>query len=190
LQLTNAPTIVVHSKSVQVRSQLNAKTLGDTASMTESLPYPDHAFAPLESFRLIWRWKSPRHAVFPPEILALVRPFTSSAALTLNAEALARVPSLNFPGDASFACGENVPEADVSMWLRKLSVRASAWTVLSWDRELALLVPWDVFADRWSDFCYPASDDVHLWQPGADWTLSYQHSESFQYFRHRAARVV
>jgi hypothetical protein len=158
--------------------------------MHASLPYPATAFAPLESFGLLWRWTSPTHAMFPPEVMALIHPFTAGAALALCAEALARVPSPYAPSDASIACGDAIPEEEVATWLTNVSARSSAWTVLSWNRELAVLVPWDVFAQRWSDFCYPSSDDVHIWQPGRDWTLAYEHHESFQYFRHRAARIV
>jgi hypothetical protein len=158
--------------------------------MNANLPYPATAFAALEGFTLLWRWTSPTHAVFPPEVKVLIHPFTSSAASTLSAEALARVPSPYSASDASKACGETVPAEEVTSWLMNLSARSSAWTVLSWSSELAALVPWDVFATRWSDFCYPSSDNVHIWQPGHDWTLAYEHHESFQYFRHRAARVV
>lgn len=158
--------------------------------MKASLPYPANAFAPIESFALLWRWTSPTHAVFPPEVMALIHPFTPSAALTLSAEALARVPSPYASSNNSLACEESVPEAEVAAWLAALSAPASAWTVLSWGREVAALVPWAIFTERWSDFCYPSSDDVHIWQPGHDWTLLYEHHESFQYFRHRGARAV
>ena len=130
------------------------------------------------------------HAVFPPTVLAQIHAFTHRAARTLNAEALARVPSPNAPGDASIACGDAIPDEEVAEWLSTLSARSSAWTVLNWSQEVAVLVPWAVFAEHWSDFCYPSSDDVHIWQPGHDWTLLYEHHESFQYFRHRAARAV
>jgi hypothetical protein len=173
-----------------VRSQLNARSLADAATMTAPLPYPSIAFAALESFDLVWRWTSPTHAVFPPEVMALIRPFTTTAARTINSEALTRVPLPLATGDESIACGEIVPVEEISTWLTPLSIQSSAWTVLSWNKELAVLVPWSVFADRWSDFCYPASDDVLIWQPGREWTLVYEHQEWFQYFRHRAARVV
>jgi hypothetical protein len=158
--------------------------------MIANLPYPDAAFEPLERFGLLWRWTSPGHAVFPSEVLSQIHPFTSTASRTLNSEALARVPSPAAPSDDSFTCDESVPEDEVAKWLMELSARSSAWTVLSWSRELAALIPWTVFASRWSDFCYPSSDDVHIWQPGHDWTLAYQHHESFRYYRHRAPRVV
>jgi hypothetical protein len=158
--------------------------------MKASLLYPDAAFEPLERFGLVWRWTSAGHAVFPPEVLAQIRPFTSTASRTLSAEALARVPSPVAPSDASFACDQSVPVEEVTKWLMDLSAGSSAWTVLSWSRELAALIPWTVFASRWSDFCYPSSDDVHIWQPGHDWTLAYQHLEVFRYYQHRAPRVV
>ena len=158
--------------------------------MTAPLPYPDSAFAALETFGLLWRWTSPTHAVFPPEVMASIRPFTSTAARTLSAEALTRVALPLVTGDASVACGESVPEQAISRWLMPLCIRSSAWTALSWNTELAVLIPWSVFTERWSDFCYPASDDVIIWQPGHEWTLVYEHDEWFQYFQHLAARVA
>lgn len=156
--------------------------------MTAPLPYPDTSFAPLENFGLLWRWNSATHAVFPPDVMAVIRPFTSSASRMLMAEALTRVSLPITTGDASIACGEKVPEEEISTWLSQLGAESSAWTVLSWNDDLAVLVPWSVFASRWSDFCYPASDDVLIWQPARAWTLVYEHEEWFVYFRHLAAR--
>jgi hypothetical protein len=158
--------------------------------MIAPLPYPATAFAPLETFDLLWRWTSPTHAVFPTDVMALIRPFTLTAARTLNSEALTRVSVPLATSDESIACGETIRVEEISTWLTPLSDRSSAWTVLSWNSELAVLVPWSVFTDRWSDFCYPGSDDLFIWQPGHAWTLAYEHDEWFQYFRHLAARVV
>ena len=156
--------------------------LGGTQTMASAFPYDSSAFAPLTSSKLLWRWTSRTHALFPAHVLAAMMAFNSSEALARHAEALLRVPDPTDRAGTVMECGDDVPEEKVSTWLSGLSADAQAWTVLSWDRTTAILIPWKHFAERWSDFCYPASDDVTIWQPHQLWTLEFEHEESFRYF--------
>lgn len=38
-----------------------------------------------------------------------------------------------------------------------------------------MVAPWGVFCDFWSDFCYPASDDVTAWPADEAWLLEAHH---------------
>jgi hypothetical protein len=121
------------------------------------------AFGPIESCGLLWRWTLPSHAEFPPQVMAVIRPFTPAEALKRHNEGMARVPSTYANADARVDCGDGTSEGEVSDWLLSLSSEREAWTVLTWDQTTAVLLPWAVFAERWSDFCYPSSDDVTIW---------------------------
>ncbi|MFN0313556.1 MAG: hypothetical protein ACKVQA_00765 [Burkholderiales bacterium] len=52
---------------------------------------------------------------------------------------------------------------------------------VSWERNPAVETKWSVFAQYWSDFCYPASDDVLAWRDSRAWVLLYHHEEFFQF---------
>jgi len=54
--------------------------------------------------------------------------------------------------------------------------------MVSWSEDLAIQTSWDVFTEYWSDFCYPASDDVTIAPVAGDWRLKYHHYEQFEFF--------
>lgn len=158
--------------------------------MRNQPPFPAVAFVPLEGFDLIWRWTSPTRTMFTPEVLALVRPFTRSEALLRDAEAAKRAPNAYAPADVVRDCGGAVPGEEIVEWLEGFPLDPDTWTILSWNPATSVTVPWKIFATYWADFCYPASDDVTIWQPGEHWTLVFEHHESFRLFGVPALRAV
>ena len=75
-------------------------------------------------------------------------------------------------------------EASLSAPLEALGIAPDRPVVVHWDARTAALTDWGTFAAHWGAFCYPSSDDVTVWEPGADWTLAYWHYEVIQ-FRQR-----
>lgn len=49
--------------------------------------------------------------------------------------------------------------------------------IISWKRRIALKTTKDIFIKYWSDFLYPASDDVTVISEKTNWILFYNHIE-------------
>jgi hypothetical protein len=65
--------------------------------------------------------------------------------------------------------------------IRALPIPPTASVLVVWNDETAVVTDWAFFAERWDDFCYPASDDVTIWAPGEPWTLCYRHFDVMQF---------
>jgi hypothetical protein len=138
----------------------------------------------ISDFPLIWRWTSPIHAMFSAAELAALRPCSLVAAARIHDESRAfdQRDSLD---PQHFQCIRE-HSADVSTregcsWLRAQAPDLSEQVTVSWDREVALRVPWEFFTAQWDDFCYPSSDDVLIIPDGREWALRYHHSEIFYF---------
>jgi len=69
---------------------------------------------------------------------------------------------------------------EATKWLASLATPAER-VVLIWGPSTALSMPWKVFVTYWSDFCYPASDDVDVFVEGGPFFLRWHHFEEFEY---------
>jgi hypothetical protein len=138
----------------------------------------------LREFALSWRFTEHRTALATHE-LGQLRPLRRPAAqqvheLTLG---LQGIHGLLVPVIASINTAD-VSEETVSAWLAALPLgHPDDAVVLSWDQDNALQAPLGVFVTHWSDFCYPASDDVTVLPLDLSWVLAYWHEESFFYSR-------
>jgi hypothetical protein len=143
----------------------------------------DSDFAPLERFALLWRWTSPTHAVLPAAALATIRPLQPAAIARFDTEAEARCLADGAgPAEGSFAA-DALDAAGVRARLEQLEIASTESVLVHWNRDLAVQTTWATFVRYWDSFCYPASDDVTVWAPGADWTLCYWHHEHMTFRR-------
>ena len=132
--------------------------------------------SPLDHFPLAWRWTNPEHAILPATVLAQIHPLSPEDASDLAASALllcrGDIAEERFPADG-----------DAVTKLASLPIGDDSDVLISWDEATAISTKWVVFRERWADFCYPASDDVTIWAPGAGWSLCYFHYELFVFRR-------
>ena len=139
-------------------------------------------FRTLDEFPIKWRWTDSRWNKLPEEALKNIQPFTDKKARELLQY------SLEF-GDhrgLSEPHFENVSRIDASgdsleikQWLLKHFSDKNQKVIVSWNHHHAVLIRWDIFCDYWNDICYPASDDVTVWNLSEDWALMYLHDEEF-----------
>lgn len=136
-------------------------------------------FVSLDAFPFAWRWTQEGHASFPAATLARIRPLAPDRAGAIAPEAT----ELCVGGDtATMRSAAGDPER-VRAWLATLPVKPETAILAFWDVETAVVTDWQTFVTYWDDFCYPASDDVTVWNPRGVWYLCYDHEEVFRFGR-------
>ena len=137
----------------------------------------------IEKFPLLWRCNQITHSVFPDEDLILIHPLVLSKAQELHGfiTDLDQVNSL----EKLKTFGTSDSEEDVRVWLNNFSHEKEI-VFVSWDKETCVKIPFSLFIQRWSDFCYPSSDDVFIYPLSGSWLLEYRHYEEFTFKEIRA----
>jgi hypothetical protein len=143
-------------------------------------------FRTLDQFPLKWRWTEEKYTVLPPDDLAQIRPLAEEKAAGLwqhcadwisrnsweeglSPEHFTDVQRINAEGE-----GEPARKR-----LRELSPAEEEQIIVRWDNRTAVVTKWGVFCRWWSDFCYPAGDDVVIWPLSEAWGMVYWHEEQF-----------
>lgn len=138
----------------------------------------------LRNFPLACRWTDERYAVLPEHVLVQITPQTAVQSKQLF-EA-----SLQFTGsdgldEKQFFINQLITKDKnplaVSNWLRTHHSSLNTSVFLSWQPDTAVITTWGIFAEYWSEFCYPDSDDLLVWSSEHDWVILYHHEEFFQY---------
>ncbi len=145
----------------------------------------DSDFVPLALFPLAYRWTDSRYDVFPPEVIATIRPLSVTAARTFSAmEALWLDRGLRSLAPRLFDTTTrptNGGTAEVTDWLTQRLVLATEPVVVSWSSDQAIGTTAATFCAFWSAFCFPVSDDVTVWPESQEWGLVYHHWEQFEF---------
>ena len=140
-------------------------------------------------FPLAWRWTNASHAEFSPAELASLHPLPPDKAARIHDAALRflHAGSLD-PQQFERIEGQSaeVSVAQRCSWLRSRQPNLNECVTLSWQHDTALQTTWQLFTERWDDFCYPASDDVFIIPDSGAWVLLYHHADTF-YFASRSA---
>ena len=129
----------------------------------------------LEDFPLSWRWTDSRHSALPKAVLAQLQPMPKKKAREAfeQTRQFSKLAGITQPADVS--------DEEGSRWLRAQQVEPTESITISWSPDCALRTRWTVFADHWSDFCYPSSDDLVVWPDSKRWVLFYDHDEVFRF---------
>lgn len=140
----------------------------------------------LKEFPLAWRWTDENYALLPDNVLSGIIPQTKEQADRLFQQ------SLRFCGkegldEKQFSLSQiktkDIEPARVSEWLTACHDKTETSVFLSWQPDTAVSTTWGIFSEYWSEFCYPASDDVTIWAEGYSWVLLYHHEELLQFGR-------
>lgn len=128
----------------------------------------------ISTFPLIWRWTQPSHAVLPQDVLSELHPLTTEQIEALRHFLVKRYERTVVEHRAT----KEVEET--SRWLASLQLQV-ARVIAVWNKDTAMSIPWVTFVTYWSDFCYPASDDVDIYVEGGPQVLRWRHDETFEY---------
>ncbi len=168
------------------------KRANDVFVGLEPLKFSSADFVSLGSFRLARRWTDPRHAVLPPQSLALIRPFTDAKAFEAWRR-LGRFLDESFHYNFSFS-HERFPEMewldltsgylDVRAWLNGRLPDPNEEIIISWDQQTAVLVPAKLFIEHWDDF-HSGVHDMVLWPLDESWRLFLDHEQQLLFGRSR-----
>ena len=151
--------------------------------------FEDLDYAPLSRFPLLWRWTSPSHAEFAPDVLDTIRPIGRTKAAVINQFVIDRVHARAYGLglNAEFACDlQSLPargedEDVVRDWLLSLPISADEFVIVSWDTHTAVMAPFALVARNWSGFFYPSSDDVAVIPRSVEWMLAWHHEEFLEF---------
>ena len=133
----------------------------------------DDAFAPLDDFPLLSRWTA--------EALREIRPLTRQAAARLAPEAIARCRASATADWTTVITAEPERLVPVRARLQALPIDGDTRVLVSWHRDIAVVVPWRVFTEHWSDFCHSGTDEVTVWDPGEPWALCWHQFGVFEF---------
>ena len=133
---------------------------------------------PIEKFPLSWRWTNKSHAELPEEDLAKITPIDQKLASELF-DAGSSVIQERSSVEASVDTAGS--EETIRAWLRRLPLSSASTVTIVWSKQLGVRLPWGIFVDYWSDFCYPSSDEAFVFLEDGSCALSYDHSEQFRY---------
>lgn len=140
----------------------------------------------LKDFPLAWRWTDEKYALLPDDVLSRISPQTSEQADRLFKESL-RFCGTDGLDERWFSLTQigtkGVEPARVSEWLMACHNNTDTTVFLSWQPNTAVSTTWGIFAQYWSEFCYPASDDLNVWSEAHSWVLLYHHEELLQFGR-------
>ena len=145
----------------------------------------DCDYEPVSSFSLLWRWTSPTQAEFPPSVLERIRPIADPKAALITEYVSARSDPNELNPEAFRDVRRldtgRIDEGAVSEWLLGLPVPEKEKVIVSWDAHTAVTAPFNLVAEYWSDFFYPASDDAAVIPLGVEWMLVWHHWERLEF---------
>jgi len=139
---------------------------------------------------LAWRWTDPKYALLPDSVLAQMQPIEADEAARLFTHSLTLAGEDGLAPDVftiTTVRAEGLSQEAGCRWLRERQPDLSVRVVVSWEQHTALQTTWEVFTAHWDDFCYPSSDDVHVWPESERWVLLYHHEHEFQFGERPAA---
>jgi len=147
----------------------------------------------LETFPLLWRWTDPRWNVLPSAILADIRVLTAAKTYAISERwglftrgRADTIPPFEFIDRLTELDVATRSDAQAQDWLQRQVVNLQQRVVVIWSPAIAVQTSLAVFQTYWSDFCYPASDDVAILPLTVDWLLTYSHEEVFRFGRRAA----
>jgi len=138
----------------------------------------------IRDFPLAWRWTDKRYAVLPETVLAQMKPLEPKQANEIFTF------SLGYTGEEgldknqfniSAIRTDRISKEEGSRWLNQQQSDPSILVTLSWQPDTAIETNWGIFSTYWTEFCYPASDDLLVWSDSNEWVLLYHHEEEFQF---------
>jgi hypothetical protein len=125
-----------------------------------------------------WRWQDPKYDVLPDSVLFSLKSIRAEKAREL-AQRLRELDHWAQAAPDRTIDIENLPDRQIATALLGLDANRQQAVIASWEDDEAILLPWENFAQFWSSFCYPSSDDVTVVPLSEAWALSYSHEERF-----------
>jgi hypothetical protein len=147
---------------------------------------PQFSTVPMDQFPLKWRFTDPKYRVLPPIHLVQVKPLTPIDArrlwdTILQADLHNDVPFTNgyFRTVDSTVVGDShenqAEDRRVRKWLFQRGIHFRQRVLLSYQPEWAIETTWKMLIKYWTDFYYPISDDLTVFDGSFKWALLFYH---------------
>jgi hypothetical protein len=149
----------------------------------------DADYEQLTSFSLLWRWTSPGYAELPTDVLECIRPIAQRKASLINDYVGKRIhrewpalgPKAESVRDVQVIEADGEDKGVVRQWLLSLPIPLDETVIVSWNEDTAVIAPFAVVAEYWSDFFYLSSDDAAIVPPSLEWMLIWDHHGTFHF---------
>jgi hypothetical protein len=133
----------------------------------------------INTFPLLWRWNQISHAILLDEEIKLIEPLVENKSNELL-NLVAFLKEKNYQNEPYLINTEGSNDNVITL-LNNLSLK-NELVFVSWEKYTAVRMPLSLFIHRWSDFCYPSSDDVSILPISGNWLLEYWHYERFTWY--------
>jgi hypothetical protein len=146
--------------------------------------FEDLELLPFSACKYAWRWASSTHDQLSSVELSSINALAPESALAID-EYDRRYRDFDRPKRERFG---DVVEIDVrdksdeaiANELSELVANPPQRAIVSWDAETAIVLPWTLFARRYSAFLYPVSDNAVVLPDHARWMMFCHHFEIIQ----------
>jgi len=141
---------------------------------------------PLSLFSLKWRFIDPKHNILPDNDIKKLKPLNGLASQFLDQYAKTNLYS-DFPFNnglftqIDFIDFNGNNKTQIEEWLLKWGLNSKQEVYLSWDKNLAMIIPFGILVKYFDDFHYPSSDDLIVFQKELQWALLFFHTGRIYY---------
>ncbi|MCH5719602.1 DUF2947 family protein [Niabella hibiscisoli] len=143
---------------------------------------------PISEFSLSWRFTDEKYNGLPDQDLEQLKPLNKNGARFIWHHYVTKANlHKDFPFKKDFfsivdqKAFTDDKEKDMQKWLYEKGVPRNQMVFLSWEPELAIMVPWSLFIRYIGCFYYPGSDDLTVMDTDLTWALLCHH-EDIMYF--------
>lgn len=144
-------------------------------------------FTLIENFRLKWRFTDERYNILPTIHIEQLKP--------LNCEGSEFVWDFisksglhnHTPFKTDFfktivkAKIKNTNQKEIKKWLFKRGFPFDKEVILSWQPDLAMIVPWKLFVKYYDSFYYNISDDLTIIDKSLNWAILFYHENEIYF---------
>ncbi|TAJ13171.1 hypothetical protein DMA11_09730 [Marinilabiliaceae bacterium JC017] len=141
----------------------------------------------LDEFALKWRFTESEYNILPDEHLKQLYPLDKLASkflwdftmdTNLHADTPFKKGFFNSVDKAKIAEGNG---KEIKKWLYKRGLPFKKEVFLSWQPDLAMIVPWKLLIKYFDDFYYGSSDDLSVFDMSLNWALLFYHEDEIYF---------
>ena len=142
----------------------------------------------IDDFQLNWRFKDEKHDRLPDLHLEQLLPLDKDASEYLwnyivNAELHSEFPFKKtfFSTVVHKTIVLNDNNKEVKTWLYERGLPLDKYVFLSWQKTIAMIVPWKLLIKYFNSFYYGISDDLTIIDQSLTWALLFYHSDQIYF---------
>ncbi|WP_194777641.1 hypothetical protein [Pararhodonellum marinum] len=135
----------------------------------------------MHDFELKWRFTEEKYDILPASNLDQIKPLSYEAADFLHQYIRSTELHADEPFKKSlFQKVEHMyilegNEKEVKNWLYQRGIPVDKNVLVSWSKEVGVMVPWKILIEHFDSFYYAGSDDLTVLDESSAWALLFAH---------------